>query len=409
MKKNIKKKKLTFIEIRKETNKQKDKKPFDIVKLNDLLEFIYKFYPFTLAFFLLLDFATMTNVFNIESGYFNTIFLGDKTISLSVVFIYMLIPLILMLAYMLGILSSLYISIYFKFKLNNFFRMQTEDSIKGILLSLTITLFVLVFMYVFPFINNNLVSFSFLTIYGLFIMVAILFNSAIGTLTLISNKFIKTKFNFVGTIVWTCIILLITTDIFQPFEGYKVFSFLYAIFYFSYTIFFDSYIKTLLKPKDKNQKKLLKKLNIGKIILILFVFVYFALFERMNITIWGKPITINNKKSVFKDPSINLIFNRGMLTNNKSDIKFKIESVYINSLEEIEKLYLKKVIKDKERTLSSNVQYLDLGNNLKMYFESINNKQNTIIYLIEEKKFTNIDKSSFNLVELSSYRTESKE
>ena len=148
--------------------------------------------------------------------------------------------------------------------------------------------------------------------------------------------------------------------------------------------------------------------------------ILFNYFHYQNILCWEKPLKIEiekengkedgeNRKEIFGNLSLNLMFNKGMLINNKNDVNLEIPINYYNNLKKDDevKIYLEKLeqssINSKKTTLSNDCKYLELNSNLKMYFKPIMNDK-IIIFLIEEKKFTNNKDSSFSLITLSSYK-----
>lgn len=388
------------------------------LKFIDILEFIYKIYPLVLIFFLLLDLGTFIGIFNAELGYFNTIVLSNSnnSISLSIVFVYILIPIALIGIFIFSGIFSLYLASFFSniIIIRNNLILKIE-CIKIELSILTIVgSLILFFKYVFPLANEFLVNkYSFIISYCVILLILIVLNSIILFLRLNLGKtnFFKDYINPIDLSIAPIVAFLVYID---TITGEYIFvSIIYLTFYlismFFYTLFFSS------SNDDSNeqlniQKKIYNFFKIKYLIIFLAIFFLFNYFHYQNISYWEKPLKMDNQKEIFGNFTLNLIFNKGMLINNKNNVDFEIPVNYFNNLKEDDevRIYLEELEqtynKNKKITLINDCKYLELNSNLKMYFKPIKGNK-IIIFLVEEKKFTNSGESSLSLLMLSSYNT----
>lgn len=383
------------------------------LKLLDILELIYKIYPFVLIFFLLLDLGTLVGIFNIDLGYFNTIFLSNSNSSmlLSIVFIYILIPVTFISVFVFSSIFSLYIAIFFFSikKITKFFIRQIKCSKIAVSLVILLFLFFIIFEWIFPLINSIFMNKqSFIIVFSVLLAILVVLNILTLTLRIILKNinFVNNSINLIDVIV-ICLVIVIA----NIFKEYVFVAFLYGLFYFISMFFYNTIFSTSnnISRSSKFQKKLYEIFKVKYLLIFLAIFILFNYFHYLNLVYWEEPINkIKNKNDSFQNLSLNLMFNRGMLLNNTNDIEFEISSSFFNNLDD--KNDIKKFFKNtfnidinNKFILNKDCKYLELNSNLKMYFKPINDNK-VIIFLIEERKFTNNKDSSFSLITLGSYR-----
>lgn len=388
-------------------------------KVDLFLGLIYKFFPILLIYFVYLDYSVFVNVFNIETGYFYTIFTNDLFSSLGLIFIYILIPIIFILTFFLFGAVSLKISIVlgkiiYKIKIDKIYKkilLSDNSIIKKLFLFiclLAIMLIVICILFIGLIEISNLIknisfTFAFAVLLGIYIFIKAIWGVFYLYLNKLDIKGIKCNSIFE---ILTFIIILFVCLLLYFYDKNYIFIF---ILYYSYHWASNGYYEVHVKKIRNKIKKDKIDYFIQIITLYLFVFVSFIFFDDVNIKSWKEPIVINKGKKAFKDSNFNLIFNRGLLLNNKNSIKIQISKTYLPYIDIDSVDYLSiHVNESNENSITYKIkddsQYLNLTKNLKMYFQPANDR--TIVFLIEEKKFANKNGSEYILIELSDYKIE---
>ncbi len=392
-------------------------KTLNFTKVDLFLGLIFKFFPILLIYFVYLDYSVLINIFNIESGYFYTIFTNDLFSSLGLIFIYILIPIILISTFFLFGIVSLDISkgiqkfILKRAKIN----FENIGIFKGtfILVFIVVGIFALFIALLIG--ADFLKNISFLGAFAIIILIFIFTRGLIGSIYLYLDN-LKFRDNFCykwfNGLKWTIILDIVIFLVFVLYIYMNrnnvniifIFTFYYTYHWVSYG-YYENYIKKY-SVSIKNRKK---DSFIYTIWMFLFIFIFFACLDYINLETWRKPIIINKEKKAFKDSNFNLIFNRGLLLNNKNTIKIKIPKTYFSYIDIDSVDYLNiHVNKCNENSIiykiEDDAQYLNLTKNLKMYFQTVNDR--TIVFLVEEKKFVNKSGSEYILIELSDYKIE---
>lgn len=392
-------------------------KTLDFTKVDSFLGLIYKFFPILLIYFVYFDYSVFINVFNIESGYFYTIFTNNLFSSLGLIFIYILIPIILVSTLFLFGIVSLDISQWIQTHILKKNRVNFENIgiYEGTFTLIFIVLGIFALFSTLLFVANYFKNISFLGAFTIVIFIYIFIRGVLGSIYLyLGNSKFKDNgcYKWLDGLKWTqvldiAILLVLGLYIYMNRNnGSIVFIF---IFYYSYHLFSYGYYENYIQ-KNYVSIRYRKKDNFKYIIrTFLFVFIFFAYLDHINLETWKKPITVNKEKKAFKDSNFNLIFNRGLLLNNKNTIKIKISKTYFSYID-IDSIDYLSIYADKNDEsyitykIRADAQYLNLTNNLKIYFQPANNR--TIVFLVEEKKFANKNGSEYILVELSDYEIE---
>lgn len=397
----------------RDLNIQKDKKILE--KLKEIIDLSIKLYFIILILILFLDYSLMINLFNIETGYFNIILSenGILPFNLSYIFIpYLFIFIFLfsgILSFQLSlILKNIANEVYFLLNNTNIFRSDNKISInekfkeifKFMMISIISSIMIFNLEKITEIIGKTLEDANFNQFFMIIIIEFIILKAIISFLSLKYLKSYNQRLFFEIVIVLIICIFLIN-------NYYKDSNYSILLSYFIYhivsEIHYDSYLNKkniLLNRKDEDYGIFFKM-----IVVFFMIALFYSLIDSFNIKQWKKPIIINNDKKAFLNGSYNFLFNRGLLLNNKELINIKISKQYLKYLDISSEQYLKDNSCEIYDTgivykFLDNVQYLQLGKNLKMYFKSINfeDEQNkTLIFLIKEKE------DKFELVELSSY------
>ena len=397
----------------RDLNIQKDKKILE--KLKEIIDLSIKLYFIILILILFLDYSLMINLFNIETGYFNIILSenGILPFNLSYIFIpYLFIFIFLfsgILSFQLSlILKNIANEVYFLLNNTNIFRSDNKISInekfkeifKFMMISIISSIMIFNLEKITEIIGKTLEDANFNQFFMIIIVEFIILKAIISFLSLKYLKSYNQRLFFEIVIVLIICIFLIN-------NYYKDSNYSILLSYFIYhivsEIHYDSYLNKkniLLNRKDEDYGIFFKM-----IVVFFMIALFYSLIDSFNIKQWKKPIIINNDKKAFLNGSYNLLFNRGLLLNNKELINIKISKQYLKYLDISSEQYLKDNSCEIYDTgivykFLDNVQYLQLGKNFKMYFKSINfeDEQNkTLIFLIKEKE------DKFELVELSSY------
>lgn len=397
----------------RDLNIQKDKKILE--KLKEIIDLSIKLYFIILILILFLDYSLMINLFNIETGYFNIILSenGILPFNLSYIFIpYLFIFIFLfsgILSFQLSlILKNIANEVYFLLNNTNIFRSDNKISInekfkeifKFMMISIISSIMIFNLEKITEIIGKTLEDANFNQFFMIIIIEFIILKAIISFLSLKYLKSYNQRLFFEIVIVLIICIFLIN-------NYYKDSNYSILLSYFIYhivsEIHYDSYLNKkniLLNRKDEGYGIFFKM-----IVVFFMIALFYSLIDSFNIKQWKKPIIINNDKKAFLNGSYNFLFNRGLLLNNKELINIKISKQYLKYLDISSEQYLKDNSCEIYDTgivykFLDNVQYLQLGKNLKMYFKSINfeDEQNkTLIFLIKEKE------DKFELIELSSY------
>ncbi len=397
----------------RDLNIQKDKKILE--KLKEIIDLSIKLYFIILILILFLDYSLMINLFNIETGYFNIILSenGILPFNLSYIFIpYLFIFIFLfsgILSFQLSlILKNIANEVYFLLNNTNIFRSDNKISInekfkeifKFMMISIISSIMIFNLEKITEIIGKTLEDANFNQFFMIIIVEFIILKAIISFLSLKYLKSYNQRLFFEIVIVLIICIFLINN-----YYNDSKYSILlsYFIYHIVSEIHYDSYLNKkniLLNRKDEDYGIFFKM-----IVVFFMIALFYSLIDSFNIKQWKKPIIINNDKKAFLNGSYNLLFNRGLLLNNKELINIKISKQYLKYLDISSEQYLKDNSCEIYDTgivykFLDNVQYLQLGKNFKMYFKSINfeDEQNkTLIFLIKEKE------DKFELVELSSY------
>ncbi len=397
----------------RDLNIQKDKKILE--KLKEIIDLSIKLYFIILILILFLDYSLMINLFNIETGYFNIILSenGILPFNLSYIFIpYLFIFIFLfsgILSFQLSlILKNIANEVYFLLNNTNIFRSDNKISInekfkeifKFMMISIISSIMIFNLEKITEIIGKTLEDANFNQFFMIIIVEFIILKAIISFLSLKYLKSYNQRLFFEIVIVLIICIFLINN-----YYNDSKYSILlsYFIYHIVSEIHYDSYLNKkniLLNRKDEDYGIFFKM-----IVVFFMIALFYSLIDSFNIKQWKKPIIINNDKKAFLNGSYNLLFNRGLLLNNKELINIKISKQYLKYLDISSEQYLKDNSCEIYDTgivykFLDNVQYLQLGKNLKMYFKSINfeDEQNkTLIFLIKEKE------DKFELIELSSY------
>ena len=397
----------------RDLNIQKDKKILE--KLKEIIDLSIKLYFIILILILFLDYSLMINLFNIETGYFNIILSenGILPFNLSYIFIpYLFIFIFLfsgILSFQLSlILKNIANEVYFLLNNTNIFRSDNKISInekfkeifKFMMISIISSIMIFNLEKITEIIGKTLEDANFNQFFMIIIIEFIILKAIISFLSLKYLKSYNQRLFFEIVIVLIICIFLINN-----YYNDSKYSILlsYFIYHIVSEIHYDSYLNKkniLLNRKDEGYGIFFKM-----IVVFFMIALFYSLIDSFNIKQWKKPIIINNDKKAFLNGSYNFLFNRGLLLNNKELINIKISKQYLKYLDISSEQYLKDNSCEIYDTgivykFLDNVQYLQLGKNLKMYFKSINfeDEQNkTLIFLIKEKE------DKFELVELSSY------
>lgn len=397
----------------RDLNIQKDKKILE--KLKEIIDLSIKLYFIILILILFLDYSLMINLFNIETGYFNIILSenGILPFNLSYIFIpYLFIFIFLfsgILSFQLSlILKNIANEVYFLLNNTNIFRSDNKISInekfkeifKFMMISIISSIMIFNLEKITEIIGKTLEDANFNQFFMIIIVEFIILKAIISFLSLKYLKSYNQRLFFEIVIVLIICIFLINN-----YYNDSKYSILlsYFIYHIVSEIHYDSYLNKkniLLNRKDEGYGIFFKM-----IVVFFMIALFYSLIDSFNIKQWKKPIIINNDKKAFLNGSYNLLFNRGLLLNNKELINIKISKQYLKYLDISSEQYLKDNSCEIYDTgivykFLDNVQYLQLGKNFKMYFKSINfeDEQNkTLIFLIKEKE------DKFELIELSSY------
>lgn len=365
-------------------------------KIKNIVDVSFKLIPFVVMYFLLLDYSVLINVFNLESGYFNII-LSKSNIN-SFTFIYILIPFIFSAVFIFSGISSFQLSLRLK---DIFFKESKNNTIIfliGILLT-SLILYMVFYRFIY-FIDEIVEGKTFSTTLFVVIILCILLKSILGTFNLSLSSIMH---QIIFELIVISMLLFIFFMNFYFSEEIKDSSFLIGIYIFHH-MFSQIFYEKNLKEFNQNSKN-----NIAiKIIIYVCVFiVLFIYMEDKNTKEWKKPIEINNSKKAFLNTSYNLIFNRGFLINNKESINIEINNEYLKQLNIHSVSYIKeKSIINPDKIiykLSDKSQYLQLSDNLKIYFQTINyenDKYITIVFIIKNEN------EKVKLIELSNYEND---
>lgn len=277
---------------------------FKFDKFDFFLGFTYKFYPLLLTYFIYFDYSVFVNVFNIESGYFYTIFSNDLFSGL--ILSYILIPIIFISAFFLfGV-----ISFDFSKRIKNFiFKRISIDFknigiYKGILVLIFFSGIIFALYSILLILFDFLKNISFIASYGIFLLILMFIRSLIGSIYLHLDEF-KFKdtsyFKWLDGFKWSLILEIvvfftITLCIYLNKSNQNfIFSF---IFYYSYHLFSygyyasSSYVKNL-EANDRSKKWDNLMYLVG---VFLFIFIVFGFFDHINSKTWKESITINKEK-----------------------------------------------------------------------------------------------------------------
>lgn len=380
-----------------------------------LAKFIYKYYLIVLIFFIYLDYSIFTNVFDLESGYFYMLLTSSFSSSSGFIITYILMPIIIIITFFLSGSLSLKISTTLKKRyIKRIEQLFLNKLIKKVnYLKKTIGLFVFAFILSFLnfcffiillFIAEQIENFTLLSSFGLLLLIFIFIKGLFGFIYLlclnINNKFDIYMYEFIIFLSFACMLAL-----YAVLEN-KVY-FLILNFYYLYHLFSHLYY---LMQNDNNKleshSKKYRKLNFN--IVFLFIVGIFIYLDHMNVKTWSKPIKVDFEKKAFKDLSINLLFNKGLLLNNKNIIEINIPTTYLKHIDSSSVSYFNKTSKVIEESfliykIGDDTKYLNISNNLKLYFKSL--EKRTILFLIEEKRFANKKGSEYILIELNDYET----
>lgn len=397
----------------KNSNTQKDKKLLE--KLKEVMELSIKIYFIILIVFLFLDYSLMINLFNIETGYFSIILSENGILPFN--FIYIFIPYLYIFLFIFSGVLSLQLSLIFEdvidglsslLKQVNIFRCENKQNTNKEFQEIYKFIFILIISCVIIFqlekitniIGEELKNSNFTKIFMIVMIEFIILKSIFSFLSLHYLKSDKLKSFFEIFIVFI-MCLFLSYNYYNKHDYFVLF--LYVFFHMLSEIHYINYF---------NKKNvLLNKRNerFGTFFKVMAIFFIIALFysqiDSDNVKKWSQPIKINYDKKAFLNGSYNLIFNRGLLLNNKKLIKIKIPEQYLKYLDISSIQYLR----DNSCEINStgivynfldDVQYLELSKNLRMYFKTINliEEQNkTLIFLIKEEQ------EKIELIELSEY------
>jgi len=376
------------------------------------LELFLGIYPLFVIFFILLDFITFS-IFNLEVGFLISIISRINITSYNFIFLYMLII-------FLGVIISHYIAnwiinkVYSTIKLSILIHLliisiiyltiflsiiflitYIEISIQSFVLSYIIILLILIILDLISTIAHNLLSKYFrhpvsLFYYSLFLIYLLL-------LLFCSKILLDISSTALSVLVFLAIsfhgLSITFTDVLSNQINHK-----------------DIYKRQFTRDNRLNRSKYkLKKINFFFVIItIIIAFLY--LDSAVNINSWKLPMNIN-KKFGFTDGTFNLIFNKGFLINSHdNNIKINVPRKYEEDLYFHIDHILKEYTIDKKCNKFSvgvNSKYIDLGNNLKLYFKNnndfIEDTDEILVFLIEEKKLSNKEGTIHNLISMSKY------
>lgn len=394
--------------------------------LKNIMNNSFKIYIFFLLFMMILDFSILVNVFDIEPGYFNIIL--SEAILLPFNLVYIVIPYIFVLIFLFSVKIS------FELKVIIWSIICKENIKKHLLVSKKFI--IKLCKYLNKFISYKICKciYLLLSFFYIYYILNLFFNMSIQYFYEkfnLENVFI----NFFILIMLHFIILEIILSFFYSYQYvnkktkllfkvliYAILFFLFMKYYYEHnnsnyiTVLLYIIYHTMLNIYDGNYFSIINKSSLDKNIsykivsIFIMVIVFFIIIDSNNIEKWKKPIKINDKNKSFLNDTYSLVFNRGFLLNNKEVIKVEILTTYLNYLDKTTKEYLEKNSLEKNDLkinyeLKDNTQYLQINNNLKIYFQTIKIKEDeyqTIVFIIREEK------EKIKLIELSDYYLENK-
>ncbi|MFY4767502.1 hypothetical protein ACOTV5_02590 [Aliarcobacter butzleri] len=397
-------------------NTQKDKKLLE--KLKDIIELSTKIYFFILILILILDYSLMVNLFNIETGYFSIILSENGILPFNFLYIFLPFPFIFLFIFS-GVLS-LQLSLIFQNIVDelspllnkiNIFRYEnkknTNEKFQEIYKLIFILIVCSIIVFFLDYITNIIGEFfknttnTFTKFFIIIMIEFIVLKSVFSFLSLYYLKSDKFKLWFEIFIVLIMYIFLFYFYYFNKSNYFILF--LYILYHMFAEINYTKYFNkknALLNKRNEDLGTFFKIIAVFFIIII-----YYSIIDSDNMKKWSQSIEINHDKKAFLNGSFNLIFNRGLLLNNKELINIKISEQYLKYLDISSAQYLKDNSCGIYNTgivyeFLDGVQYLQLGKNLRMYFKTINlEKENkTLIFIIKKEQ------EKIELIELSEYK-----
>lgn len=396
------------------SNIQKEKKFLE--KLKEINELSTKIYFIILISLLFLDYSLLINLFNIETGYFNIILF--ENIFLPFNLIYIIIPYIFIFIFIFSGILSLQLSLIIQdiidefsslLKQINIFRCENKQNSSEKFQEIYKLIWILIISCIIIFFLEKVTniideSFKISTFTKSFMIVMIEFIILKGIFSFLSLHYLKSdKLKSFFEIFIVLIMCLLLSYNYYNKSNYFVL-FLYVLYHMFAEIHYSNYFnkKSILTNKRNNRFGIL-----FKVITIFFIIIlFYSQIDSDNIKKWSQPIKINYDKKAFLNGSYNLIFNRGLLLNNKELIEIKIPEQHFKYLDISSSQYIRDNSCQNEQSfviykLLDDVQYLQLSKNLKMYFKSINfekNENRTLIFLIKKEQ------EKIELIELSEYQ-----
>lgn len=396
------------------SNTHKDKKFLE--KSKEIIELSTKIYFITLILFLFLDYSLMINLFNMETGYFSIILSENGILPFN--FIYIFIPYPFIFLFIFSGVLSLQLSLILQdivdeltslLKQVNIFRCKNNQNsneefkeIYKFILILIISCTIIFFLEkITNIITESFKTSTFTKSFMIVMIEFIILKSIFSFLSLHYLKSDKLKSFFEIIIVFImCVFLLYN---YYNKSDYFVL-FLYVLYHMLAEINYSNYFnkKNILLNKRNERFS-----TLFKIIIIFFIIVlFYSQIDSDNIKKWSLPIKINYEKKAFFNGSYNLIFNRGLLLNNKELMEIKIPEQYFKYLDISSTKYIRDNSSKIEESfvtykLLDDVQYLQLNKNFRMYFKSINfekDENRTLIFLIKKEQ------EKIELIELSEYK-----
>ena len=355
--------------------KNVEEKQNEVNLLSSIINLGIALLPFIFSFFILLDINLLINTFNLSLGLIGIIFNNLNITNMNLLFIVIFIPFLLSSFVVLPIFIIPHIIKYIK-KNTIFLNFCNKDKI---IIFTIVSCFFIISIFLFEYFINVCVKNN------------DLFLAYILTITLcIIYTLVMKLFNFdkyYSTIIGYSILLIIAISTYF----YNQLLFLISISCFLFILIFNSLdIYQFSKNKLLNNEN--SKFNV--IVISFFIITFFYVYANsLNSKEWRD--SISDEKIGVNYLTFNLIFNKGLLIKNKSNICVDIEEEYYK-----DELKLLSEQDNKGLNIDNSYWYLQITNNIKLFVKNLTNENKIALLLIEER----IDSqaiSKYSLIDMS--------
>lgn len=367
----------------------------------EYLEWSYKILPILIVVLVFYDMQTL-NQFGYEQGYFLYILLDSSLVN----FAYILTNSLIIIFYLSFILFIAYIfNLVQNYILCMFKRSQYYKEVYIVCFYIVIG-----YLYILLFKNSNFNTYIFfsdpikflqqngLKIILLHFLFILWFRELISFIFKFKNKYKKlkkiNKRNLQLLILFLFILITFCSYVYN--EKYIYFNITILLYIHSLIIYFQFITNLNSYNKRLSRKTPFVLINTSMLVLLLVIF-------SINVKLWKDYIVVKNHN---EPTSVNLLFNRANLLEGNLDRNVTIPKVIISNFRtKYYEYYHKEEDIIKQVNLSHNIKYLPLGNKLSMYFKNDYKTKRIITFLVEEKKFSNDVNSSFSIIQMTSYDT----